>query len=65
MDRFWADLHLPKPKIKKPIANAECDQIQKMGQIICFYVNTNVLKSEASDFAILKQGYFSYAPDSR
>ena len=61
--------HLPKPKIKKPIANAECDlecdQIQKMGQIICFYVNTNVLKSEASDFVILKQSYCSYAPDSR
>ena len=25
-----------------------------MGQIICFYVNTHVLKSEASDFMILK-----------
>ena len=37
------------PKIKKPIASAECDQIPKMGQIICFYVNTHVLKSEAGD----------------
>ena len=61
MDRFWPDLQLSKFKIKK----TECDQIQKMGQIICFYVNTNVLKSEASDFVILKQSYCSYAPDSR
>ena len=48
--------HLPKPKIKKPIARAEWNQIPKMGQIICFYVNTHVLKSEAGDFVILKHG---------
>ena len=54
MDRFWANLQLPKFKIKKPAARAECHQIPKMGQIICFYVNTHVLKSEASDFMILK-----------
>ena len=36
MDR----LQLPKSKIKTPVASAECDQITKMDQIICFYVNT-------------------------
>ena len=36
------------------ITSAECDQIPKMGEIICFYVNTHVLKSEAGDFVILK-----------
>ena len=50
MDR----LQLPKSKIKTPVASAECDQITKMGQIICFYVNTHVLKSGAGDFVILK-----------
>ena len=46
----------PSP-IKKPISSAECDQIPKMDQIICFYVNTHVLKSEAGDFVILKHCY--------
>ena len=41
---------------KKLVASAECDQIAKMGQIIFFYVNTHVLKSQADDFMILKQG---------
>ena len=54
MDQFCPNLLLPKPKIKKPIASAECDKIPKMGQIICFNVNTHVLKSEAGDFVILK-----------
>ena len=36
------------------VASAECDKIPKMGQIICFNVNTHVLKSEAGDFVILK-----------
>ena len=40
--------------MKKSIARAEWNQIPKMGQIICFYVNTHVLKSEAGDFVILK-----------
>ena len=42
------------------VASAECDKIPKMGQIICFYVNTHVLKSEAGDFVILKHGYSTY-----
>ena len=46
MDR----LQLPMSKIKTPVASAECDQITKMGQIICFYVNTHVLKSEPGYF---------------
>ena len=50
MDQFWADLQLPKFKIKKPAARAECHQIQKMGQIIYLYVNTHVLKSESGYF---------------
>ena len=50
MDRFWPDLQLPKFKIKKPAARAECPQIQKIGQIICLYVNTHVLKSESGYF---------------
>ena len=45
MDQFWPDLQLPKAKIKKPWATAECNKIPKMGKIICFYVNTHVLKS--------------------
>ena len=57
MDQFQPYLQLLKPKIKKPIARAEWNQIPKMGQIICFYVNTHVLKSEAGDFVILKHGY--------
>ena len=43
-------------QIKTPVASAECDQITKMGQIICFYVNTHVLKSGAGDFVIFKHG---------
>ena len=46
MDQFWPNLQLPKAKIKMPWATAECDKIPKMGKIICFYVNTHVLKSE-------------------
>ena len=46
MDQFWPNLQLPKAKIKKPWAIAECDKIPKMGKIICFSVNTHVLKSE-------------------
>ena len=45
-----ADLQLPKAKIKKPWATAERDKIPKMGQIICFYDNTHVLKSEPGYF---------------
>ena len=41
----WIDFGLIK--IKKPAAGAECHQIQKMGQIIYFFVNTHVLKSES------------------
>ena len=40
MDQFQPYLQLPKPKIKKPIARAQWNQIPKMGQIICFYVNS-------------------------
>ena len=55
MDQFQPYLQLPKPKIKKPIASAKCDQIPKMGQIICFYVNTHdIIKSRACDFVVLK-----------
>ena len=50
MDQFWPDLQLPKAKIKKPWATAERDKIPKMGQIICFYDNTHVLKSELGYF---------------
>ena len=57
MDQFCLNLQLPKPKNEKLIASAECDQIPKMDQIICFYVNTHVLKSEAGDFVILKHRY--------
>ena len=42
MDWFRPDLQLPKFKIKKPAARAECQQIQKMGQIIYLYVNSSV-----------------------
>ena len=52
MDR----LQLPKSKIKTPVASAECDQITKMDEIICIYVNTHVLKSGAGDFVIFKHG---------
>ena len=31
-----------------------------MGQIICFYVNTHVLKSGAGHLVTLKQGYCTY-----
>ena len=47
MDQFWPNLQFPKFKIKRPAARAECHQIQKIGQIICLYVNTHVLKSES------------------
>ena len=50
MDQFWPDLQLPKAKIKMPWATAECDKIPKMIKIICFYVNTHVLKSEPAYF---------------
>ena len=36
MDGFWPDLQLPKFKIKKPVARAECDQIQKMAKSSVF-----------------------------
>ena len=50
MDQFWPDLQLPKAEIKMPWATAEYDKIPKMGKIICFYVNTHVLKSEPGYF---------------
>ena len=50
MDQLWPNLQLPKAKIKKSCATAECDKIPKMGKIICFYVNTHVLKSEQGCF---------------
>ena len=56
MDRFWPNLQLLKFKIKKPAARAECHQIQKMGQIICLYVNTHVLKSESGYFVTFGHG---------
>ena len=56
MDQFWPDLQLPKAKIKKPWATAECDKILKMRQIICFYVNTHVLKSGLDYFVTFSQG---------
>ena len=56
MDRFWPDLQLFKFKIKQPVARAECDQIQKMGQIICFYVNTHVLKGGSGYFVTFSHG---------
>ena len=42
MDQFWPDLQLPKAKIKKPWATAECDKIPKMVKIICFYVQNEI-----------------------
>ena len=57
MDQFWPNLQLPKAKIKTPWATAECDKIPKMGKIICFHVNTHVLKIGADDFVIFKHGY--------
>ena len=59
MDQFWPDLQLPKAKVKKPWATAECDKIPKMGKIICFYVNTHVLKSGPGYFAKFKHGLFN------
>ena len=53
MDQFWPNLQLPKAKIKMPWATAECDKIPKMGKIICFYVNTHVLKSEPGYFVTI------------
>ena len=60
MDQFWPNLQLPKAKIKMPWATAECDKIPKMGKIICFYVNTHVLKSGAGDFVTFNQGYCAH-----
>ena len=59
MDQFWPDLQLPKAKIKMPWATAECDKIPKMGKIICFYVNTHVLKSEPGYFVTISHRYCS------
>ena len=59
MDQFWPDLQLPKAKIKKPWATAVCNKIPKMGKIICFYVNTHVLKSGAGNYVIFKHGQLS------
>ena len=52
MDQFSPNLQLPKAKIEMPWATVECDKIPKMGKIICFYVNTHVLKSEPGYFVI-------------
>ena len=60
MDQFWPNLQLPKFKIKKPAPRAECHQIPKMGQIICLYVNTHVLKSESGYFVTFGHGYSTY-----
>ena len=60
MDQFWPDLQLPKAKIKMPWATAECDKIPKMGKIICFYVNTQVLKSEPGYFVTFSHRYCTY-----
>ena len=57
MDQFGPDLQLPKAKIKMPWATAECDKIPKMGKIICFYVNTHVLKSEPGYFVTFSHHY--------
>ena len=48
MDQFWPNLQLPKFKI------------QKVGQIICLYVNTHVLKSESGYFVTFGHGYSTY-----
>jgi len=53
MDQFWPDLQLPKAEIKMPWATAEYDKIPKMGKIICFYVNTHILKSEPGYFVTI------------
>ena len=50
------DLWLPKDKINMPIASASVAKIQKMGQIICFYVHTHGLKCEAGHLVTFKQG---------
>ena len=60
MYQFWPDLQLPKAKIKMPWATAECDKIPKMGKIICFYVNTHVLKSEPGYFVTFSHRYCIY-----
>ena len=60
MDQFWRDLQLPKAKIKKPWATAERDKIPKMGQIICFYDNTHVLKSELGYFVTFSHRYCAW-----
>ena len=55
--KIWAQLKFPlRSYSQNMFSSAECDQIPKMGQIICFYVNTHALKSEAGDFVILKHG---------
>ena len=61
MDQFWPNLQLPKAKIKMPWATAECDKIPKMGKIICFYVNTHVLKSEPGYFVTFSHCYSTYS----
>ena len=50
MDQFWPDLQLPKAKIK-------------MGKIICFYVNTHVLKSEPGYSVTFSHGYCTLCYD--
>ena len=64
MDQFWPDLQLPKAKIKKPWATAECNKIPKMGKIICFYVNTHVFKSEPGYFVTFSHRYCTYKQES-
>ena len=49
MDQFWPNLQLPKAKIKKPWATAECDKIPK--------IFTHVLKSESGYFVTFSHRY--------
>ena len=60
MDQFSPNLQLPKAKIEMPWATVECDKIPKMGKIICFYVNTHVLKSEPGYFVTFSHRYCTY-----
>ena len=62
MDQFQPDLQLPKAKIKKPWATAECDKIPKTVKIICFYVNTHVLKNEPGYFVTFSHLYCTKEP---
>ena len=59
MDQFCHTQQLPKAKIKKPWATAECDKIPKLAKIICFYVNTHVLKSEPGYFVTFSHCYWA------